>query len=150
MDDQELRAAVTSAIGQPDLLRLFDYWLKRCKGGRLPARRDIDPLELPYIIGNLILVDVERDPLRFRYRLTGSNLTMQFKLKLTGRLVDEHPDPTMRRLANEAYTKVVTTGRPLAYRRDMIIDKTVRRYDVLVLPLAGDGTTIDKILAGMK
>lgn len=151
MNREELRAQVTASISQPDLLRLFEYWLERCKGGLLPARRDIDPLDLPYIIGNLILVDVEREPyLRFRYRLTGSHLSAQMRLNLTGTLVEDHPDPTFRALANAVYTQVATTGRPLAYRRDQIVDKRVRRYDVLILPLASDGHTVDKVLAAMK
>lgn len=150
MDLEALRATIAGQISHPDLLRLLDYWLERCRDGRLPARRDIDPLALPYVIGHLILVDVERDPLRFRYRLTGSSLSLQFNLNLTGRLVDEHPDPTIRRLANEAYATVVTTARPLAYRRNAVINKRVRRYDVLILPLASDGQTVDKILVGMK
>ncbi|MCK6452283.1 MAG: PAS domain-containing protein [Alphaproteobacteria bacterium] len=150
MDLEALRATIAGQISHPDLLRLLDYWLERCRDGRLPARRDIDPLALPYVIGHLILVDVERDPLRFRYRLIGSSLSLQFNLNLTGRLVDEHPDPTIRRLANEAYATVVTTARPLAYRRDAVINKRVRRYDVLILPLASDGQTVDKILVGMK
>jgi hypothetical protein len=151
MDLEELRAQVAGAIGHPDLLRLFDYWLERCKGEKLPARRDIDPLDLPYIIGNLIIVDVEREPsLRFRYRLTGSNLTLQMRLNVTGRLVEDHPDPTFRALATAVYTQVATSARPLAYRRDQIVDNRVRRYDVLVLPLASDGHTVDKILAAMK
>ena len=151
MNRDELRAQVGGAISQPDLLRLFEYWLERCKESTLPARRDIDPLDLPYIIGNLILVDVEREPyLRFRYRLTGSLLSNQMRLNITGKLVEDHPDPTFRALANAVYTQVATSARPLAYRRDQIIDNRVRRYDVLILPLAADGSTVDKILSAMK
>jgi len=40
-----------------------------CEEGerRFPARADIDPLDFGYVLGHVMLLDVLRDPLRFRY-----------------------------------------------------------------------------------
>jgi len=55
-----------SQIREPKLGRLYEYWTKRKGSQRLPARRDIDPLDFSYILGSIMLLDVLDDPLRFR------------------------------------------------------------------------------------
>lgn len=131
------------------LRKLHEYWTARRPGGRLAGRQHIDPLELGFIIGHLALVDVLRDPLRFRYRLIGTHLVAQVGFDLTGRMLDEHPEPTFRRLAAQHYSHVATTAQALALRSDAVMDGRIRRYEVLLLPLARDGATVDMILAGM-
>jgi len=149
MDRERQRAEHLGPISSPELHRLYDYWLARHHGDLLPGRKDIDPQELRFVLGNLILVDVLRDPLRFRYRLMGSNLTRPAGMELTGKFLDEHPDPTFRRIAIGHYTDVAQTARPCATRYDMVMDNRRRRYDLLLLPLAADGATVDMILVGM-
>src|SRR5215831_13779062 len=56
---------------EPSICRLVQYWRCRCVEGRLPARADIDPVALPYILANIFLLDVRRDEeprRRFRFR----------------------------------------------------------------------------------
>lgn len=140
------RAAITDAV----LLRVFDYWQSRIRDGRPPARADIDPLEMPYVMGNLILVDVERDPWRFRYRLAGSRVTNRLGFDPTGKYLDEHPDPNHRQTIQAVYTEVASTGLPKAYARDQYVDNRLRRYDVLVVPLSGEAGQITMIMTVMK
>src|SRR3546814_15629289 len=69
--------AVTLAFNPaqlPDtkLRRLYDYWCGRCPAGALPARRDIDPLDIPDLLPNLFLLDVIGDAEAFVFRLAGS------------------------------------------------------------------------------
>jgi hypothetical protein len=60
------------ALVDADLRRLYEFWKER-RGTRMaPARAEFDPLALRYVLGNLLLVDVLRDPLRFRYVLCGT------------------------------------------------------------------------------
>lgn len=138
------------AVLDADLRRLFAFWKER-KGARLaPSRADMDPLNLRYILGNLLLVDVLRDPLRFRYRLCGTNVVTRAGFDLTGRFVDEHPEPQFREVALERYRLVLEIGGPHHTLRDAALDGRTRRYEVLMLPLASDGTEIDMIMVGMK
>jgi hypothetical protein len=149
-DDAKLRAEVLGPVTIPDLHRLYDYWQARRKDGRLPSRADIDPVELPFVLGDLLLVDVLRDPLRFRYRLIGSNIVHPPEMDMNGRFVEEHPDVEFRKQALSVYTQVATTARPLSIRHDAIMDKRVRRHHTLLLPLASDGATVDMILVVMR
>ena len=139
---------VRAVIDEPRLLRLLDYWLSKRPGNRLPGRADIDPIDMPFILGNLILVDIEPDPFRVRYRLVGTNVTSLLGLNATGRYLDEHPDATFRVKAREDYHQVATSGEPAAVRHNTTMDGRVRHYQVLLLPLAADGRRVDMIMVG--
>src|SRR3546814_3977231 len=65
-------------LDKPALQQLYAYWDDKRAGRPYPTREDIDPLELKFILGCLLLLDVERKPgLRFRYRLFGSEIAHQ-------------------------------------------------------------------------
>jgi hypothetical protein len=149
-EQDQLRAQVLGPITVQDLHRLYDYWAARRKAGRLPSRADVDPIELPFVLADLLLVDVLRVPLRFRYRLIGSNIILPPSMDMNGRFVDEHPDVEFRKQALSVYTQVATTGRPVAVIHDTIIDRRVRRHQTVLLPLAADGATVDMILVAMR
>lgn len=145
-DDDTTIAAVTA----PELHALYAQWKTRCRGGRLPSPREIDPLDLPKLMGLLLTLDVHRDPLRFLYRYTGATLVARTGLNVVGTFVDEHPDMAFRQIAHGVLSDVVARARPYATARDMFIDDRLRRYDMLALPLATDGAIVDRILIGMK
>ena len=71
--DSDLRE-LPSQIEDRRLARLYDYWLSRKGTRRFPSRRDIDPVDFHYVLGHVMLIDVLRDPLRFRVRLHGSDM----------------------------------------------------------------------------
>ncbi|MBL8835797.1 MAG: PAS domain-containing protein [Alphaproteobacteria bacterium] len=148
------RAEIVATVAHPDLHKLYDYWRARGTPGRLPSRRDIDPLDMGFMLGNLILVDVVRDPdgpaPRFRYRLVGANLVNMLGIEMTGRMLDDHPDPQFREVAKRVYARVAEDARPTAARRDAVVDGRVRRYEAIHLPLAADGATVDMVLVGMR
>lgn len=51
---------------------LLQYWSNRCHGRVAPGRADIDPLDLPLsMLPHRLLIDVDREPLEFSYRLAG-------------------------------------------------------------------------------
>ena len=80
----------------------------------MPARADIDPLDMMFVIGNIILVDVLAEtPLRFRIRLHGTNLVQRVGYELTGKMLDDLPVNDFRRLAQQSFTEAVTTAAPL-------------------------------------
>jgi len=73
------------------LRRLFAYWLEKRSERQFPAKSDIDPVEFPFALGYVTLVDVERDPRRYRFRLDGSILVELSGTDYTGRYLDELP-----------------------------------------------------------
>lgn len=134
-------------IEAPQLRRLLADWESRRRGREFPARADFDPVDFGYILGDLSLVEVFQDPLRFRFRLHASNLADRGGIDMTGRLLDEMPDERRRANALRHYQKVMAERRPsVTFFKREYTDSRIWDCEVLVLPLAADGTTIDMLM----
>lgn len=142
-------AATPLEIGHPALRDLHRHWEARRGERPMPARVDMDPVELPRgLLGNLFLVDVEEPPRRFRYRLVGTELTAVMRRELTGRYIDEMPF-LYRKFALPAYEEVMARGAP-TYREINAVEALWRiRYKRLLLPLSDDGARINMILGAI-
>ncbi|MFC3675917.1 PAS domain-containing protein [Ferrovibrio xuzhouensis] len=126
---------------------LYRYWLA-CRGGRrFPARADLDPLQMRGALGNLTLIEVHRDPLRFRLRLVGTNQTARLGFDPTGLWLDEMPTREYGRLLIGRITLILEHQQPLLVRNRQFMDDRWYDYETLWLPLAADGETIDMLLA---
>ncbi len=135
---------------RPELRRLLEYWqAKRRKLGRLPARSDIDPLEMRFALGHLILADVEHgDPIRFRHRLIGTHIVEHAGYDATGLYIDEVPDTDLATHVIPSYQRVVASREPVSeYIRGQIGGRQTN-LEMLRLPLSSDGTRIDMVLTG--
>lgn len=134
-------------LEQPALQKLRAYWETKRANRPYPARDDIDPLDLRFILGHLILVDVESAPQRYRYRLFGSEIARRQGFDMTGKYLDQHPWPELAAMAAETYSHVLQTGAPSLIRRQGLIDNQYVDHVTLVLPL-GHGR-VDMLLAGV-
>jgi hypothetical protein len=98
------------------LRAIHAYWDGKRRGRLMPSRADIDPLELKPYLPQLVLLDVEGDPPRFRYRLVGAEVTRVrqglVKSDPTGEFVDAvtHHQGTAAVLAH--YRRVVAERKP--------------------------------------
>ena len=70
------------------LQRLYRDWDSRRGGREFPARADFDVLDFKYVIGQLALIDVTYDPLRFRFRLHGTGISQRVGYEMTGKELD--------------------------------------------------------------
>jgi hypothetical protein len=138
---------VLTEIERPILRRLYELWKGRCGARLFPARGDFYPHDFAFALGNLSLVDVLREPLRFRVRLQGSNSAARLGWDITGRFFDDIPDPEYRALTSETYERIVEDQRPRREVRAIVLDNRPHRYEIVWLPLAADGATIDMIMA---
>ena len=135
------------AIDQGGPKLLYGYWQRKLQGRRMPARSDIDPLDLKSVLPNLILLDVQPKPLDFRYRVAGTRTYDIFGFDLTGRSVrDIGPSPVADGVwaSLEALTR---DGYPQHVHLEFATPKGyARSYRVLRLPLGDDGVTVDRVL----
>jgi len=98
----------------PILRAGVSYWEGKCAGRRMPLVSDIDPLEMPfYLLPWLILTDVLRDPLDFRYRLIGSGIVQMSRRDYTGQRFSELPHAGPGNQVWEHRATVVQTCKPL-------------------------------------
>lgn len=134
-------------LDKPELQQLYAYWEAKRSGRPYPRREDIEPLELKFILGSLILIDIEDEPLRFRYRLFGSEIARRQGFDMTGRYSEEHPWPEFSARTREVYTKLVQSGTPALIRRQGMIDDQYFDHHSLVLPLGH--RKVEMILIGV-
>jgi hypothetical protein len=134
----------------PRLRRLYDYWLSlRPAAGSLPGRQHIDPAAIRDLLPWIWMVDVERNPWRFRYRLLGTEQVHAMERDLTGRFLDEaHPSF----IASISYRQYVAAAEryEIGYLRGppvFHLNKDYVAIERLLVPLAKDGATVDVLLA---
>jgi hypothetical protein len=132
------------------LRHLHDYWLSIHPGSGLPGRQHLDPCDIPGLLPYVFLVNVERDPLRFKYRLVGTDYVRMMGSDLTGRYLDE-VHPSFPGPIREQYVELAEYGRP-AYRKGHVMRAAMQRDFVierLALPLARNGIDVDMILGAI-
>jgi len=134
----------------PRARQLLDYWESiRPAPNVLPGRENFQPAAVAPLLASLSLLDVFRNPLRFRYRVVGSSLTVAGYSARAGDWFDEVVPPLPRgERPAEPMIEVVHSGRPswvLAPPR-MPQVRGVAEIERLILPLARDGRTVDMLL----
>lgn len=104
------------------LARFLEYWQGlRQRAGRLPRRREIDPLDMPRGllpgIGIFDWLPQTAGAIRIRYRLLGDNHTQAVQRNLSGCYFDEvHAPDTVATLQAE-YAAILARGEPAYVRR---------------------------------
>jgi hypothetical protein len=66
------------------LREVLAYWRKQCASRAMPSRQDLDPLDIPSLLGGIMLADVMQDPIDFRYRLIGTGIADRLSRDDTG------------------------------------------------------------------
>ena len=143
------RAVPTLELNDGRLKRLFAYWLEK-RGGRLfPTKAAIDPVEFSYILGYVTLVDVERDPRRYRFRLDGSILVELSGADYTGRYLHELPGEEYVAFIKDTYDRVVDSGQPHRYRKNGLFDQQHFSEETIILPLGDSPPHVDMLLVAV-
>lgn len=135
----------------PELLTLLHYWQSLCAGGKLPARTDLDALEMRDLLPHVYLIDVlpgdSPDRWRFRVRLLGEKHVEVYGPGLVGKVIDDVFPPAVAAEFNRLYAAVVRRRAPIVNRGRVswLRNKEFLEYEGMHAPLAGDGVTVDCI-----
>lgn len=131
------------------IVELYRYWLSiHPARGVLPGRQHLDPVAVPKLLPWLWLVEFERQPLRFRYRLMGTEHVAALGRDATGKWLDEvHP----RFKSSSGYSQFIAAaehgevgfhkGSRINHRKDSCMST-----ERLVLPLGRNGRDVDLLL----
>jgi hypothetical protein len=138
-------------IATPQLRSLAELWASKRRDEALPCRADFSDDDLRPWFGNLLVVDVVEGPHRFRFRLMGTSLVDAASRELTGKFFDEADISGYEPDVLDDYATVLQTGAPLCKTRHYnptpgAFMEHWRVYERLLLPLATDGKTINRIL----
>jgi len=137
-----------SQLDSPLIGRLRDYWLaRRTPQHAVPLRADLDPTELRGLLPNMVIAEVERAPLRFRYRLVGTRMVEFNKLDFAGRYLGTMGWDQEQQLI-DAYTDITMSRKPLygfySWTRQ---NGTIGKCEFGIFPLSHDGQTVTQAVA---
>jgi hypothetical protein len=145
-----VRLDPTLTFDRPELRVLLGIWDARRQGRQMPARADFDPCDLKAHLGHLFLVDVERNPIRFRYRLVGTHITNVVNRDVTGRYFEDIYIGRLLETMIEVHSWVANERAPLRiFSRTGHAPNMVYVYDGLLLPLSTDGETMNMVLGAL-
>lgn len=140
---------MVNEASQPEsklLERALDYWDSKRGGRHMPARRDIDPLEMADLLPNVVLVDVQREPLDFRYRLIGTAIVARLGHDDTGARFSALPQQSAGSPIWEAASRIVGEKRPIVSHFSYVgINRWVSNYRDLSMPLSEDDDHVNMI-----
>ena len=126
---------------------LYRHWLE-IRGTRLmPFKNDFKPSVIARILPNILMLEVHHSPLRFKVRLTGTEVDDVMRMVGAGHWLDEFPqaEPIIAR-----YTKLVEDKTPYQSRGKHIWPEGhSRHYAALTVPLTTDGEHVDYIVSAI-
>jgi hypothetical protein len=134
-----------------ELARLYAYWNAVRGQRRMPAREDIDPVALRDILPHIVMVDVEREPLRFRYRLVGTYVNSISGRDITGLYADAATFPNRLEEVVTPYRLVVEHRAPVGKygQARWVPNRPWVRLETLLLPLGRTDDDVEIILIGI-
>jgi hypothetical protein len=132
----------------PRLEQAYLYWHARAAGREMPSRADIDPIDIPKLLPDVMLVE-RLESGRYRYRLIGTENARAHGINATGRFLDEVlPGPDYGAHVLALYDECVAARRAL-YSECLFFSparhEPERHTKVLFMPLSADGETVNMI-----
>jgi hypothetical protein len=129
------------------LAKAHGYWQSKRVDGLLPARKDLDIIELRPLMGWMHVVEVGgRQPADYTYRLLGTSVRLSHAPNATSFRLGDYAEGPYRDALFEDYSAVCFTGVP-AYQHVVAMLSYVKySYSRLILPLAEDGRKVDTLM----
>lgn len=123
------------------------YWLSIKPEHGLPGRQHLDPVDIPNLLSNVWLIDVDRSPLRFVFRLVGTGVVEYFGSDPTGRRLDDVFDDFEQTVAYKDFCHVIDEATPRWRRGTPVLFHLEKfsRIERVYLPLARNGRDVDMI-----
>ncbi|MDE2444902.1 MAG: PAS domain-containing protein [Alphaproteobacteria bacterium] len=105
-------SAFRAQLVVPEQRQLYDYWLEKAAGRKMPARTDINPTHIPRILPAISLVDIEPELGKSRVRLAGTRLREIYDREITGLCIEELDWGEKRDYWLASYRRTVEEGVP--------------------------------------
>jgi hypothetical protein len=130
-------------------LDLYAYWDAKRGSRAVPARIDLNPVEIPYLLPFLLIVERAGD--QFRNRLIGSAVAQELGQDPTGKLVGASlADPRSAAEARAIFERVFTMARPVFATGEFVFKSgTPHAMSLLALPLSDDGKEVNMTVASL-
>jgi len=129
----------------------LDYWDSKRAGRRMPARRDIEPTEILELLPYVVLIDVERSPVDFRYRLMGTAVAARFGHDHTGARFTALPQHGPGAEVWTTATRILQEKRPIVSHIPYVgFNRWIQNYRDISMPLSEDNDTVNMIFGVLQ
>lgn len=129
--------------------KLYRYWSDiGSDNGGIPDRAEFDPTAIFQILPWVWMVDVQHDPMRFKFRLMGTQNVEQMQRDVTGLWIDEAYPEFTSGTGYKDYLDVVHK-KDVSYRRgpSQYHVANYKNIERIMLPMTDGGEDVDIILA---
>jgi hypothetical protein len=127
--------------------QLHEVWSAKRGDAGVPLRAEFDPAEIKPLLANMLIVDLEPDPFRVRYRLVGTKVVAASGYDFTGRYLDEMNLASGGELWSSYYRMVRDSERPLFGTVAVpAADGSTFAYEFGIFPVTTDGSTVTQCL----
>lgn len=136
-------------LDDPLLREIYAYWRSKRASRRMPARREIDPAEMPRLLPHLVISESVEGGRRFRCRLCGTAVARAMGFDPTGRSVEDIGDGSYRDYLNGLH-RMACDERVAIFAASVAVGPLRGRHYFarrLVLPLSEDDDTVNQILS---
>jgi hypothetical protein len=131
----------------PGLQGAYEYWQGKRGARPFAARAALDPVEMREFLPRIMLADITRDPLRFRYRLCGTGICYAHTGgDPTGLAVDELEPAQYGALIHTQYDDMLKKRAPVAHLNVFSSADRYKSYAHIILPLSRGGEDIDMLM----
>ncbi len=136
------------------LRALKRYWDDKRGGREMPARADLDPVEVPELLPYMLLVETAETLGAFRYRLIGTEVCRGFDRDRTGAYFADLPRIESFDEIYGSYWRSFRERTPQYFHGPLALSGALTgngrtEFSRLTLPLSRDGNHVDMILAGI-
>jgi hypothetical protein len=126
------------------------YWNRIRTGRPMPRRADLHPGDIPKLLPYVILMDVLREPLDFRYRLIGTEIDRICHRNYKGIRMSEVSDKRSPNPIWQHHQETVEARAPVRRALSYVgPDGDVTRVEHCLMPFSDDGSTVDHILVAV-
>lgn len=134
-------------IAEARLRRLYEYWSTKRGDRPAPSRRDIDPVEIPDLLGFVNIFEVQRAPRDYKVRLNGSEVAEMLGQDITGKYCSTVISGEDAVRCKAAFDLCVDRCLPMIVETSLAFcDKPYMAQTIVVLPLSSDGESVDMII----
>jgi hypothetical protein len=149
---QKLHFAVRTTLDVTDecLRRLYDYWSTHRESGRLPARTDVDPIELRRHCHHLALFEVRHKPLRIDLRLKVAGIESWIDNDLGGEPPSTGSSSPLQASPRACLACAAERGMPYLWVSEAHCAAASYATEALFLPFADDGVMVDAVLVASR
>lgn len=135
------------ALADPIIRKVYDYWADKSVAGRLPSRRDIDPVDIYDCLSWLMILEAVEGGRDFRIRLAGSHIEEAHDRPLKGLMVGDLGAGSEMAQVLDRFRNALATKAPNFHSGSLsMVGRAFIEFDRVALPLAEDGETVTHLL----